>query len=107
MGDQATPASTGQTRAQSVVDRGVARVLALPENDQAGGLTIADLGERGVWVSAQAVYMLRLASRDIDRVDCEHRDRPATRRVLGTQHCGELIAIDVENCRCFGRARPL
>jgi hypothetical protein len=107
MGDQATPASTDQTRPRSVVDRDVARVLALPENDHAGGLTIADLGERGVWVSAQTVYMLRLASRDIDRVDCEHRDRPATRRGLGTQDCGELIATDVENCRCFGRARRL
>ena len=107
MGDQATPASTGQTRAQSMVDRDVARVLALSENDQAGGLTIADLGERGVWVSAQAVYMLPLASRDIDRVDCEQPDWPVRRRVLGTQDCGELIATDVENCRCFGRGRRL
>ena len=107
MSDQATPASTDQTRAQSVVDRDLARVLALLENDQAGGLTIADFGERGVRAPAQAVYMLPLAGHDIDRVDCEHPDRPVTRRVLGTQDCGELIATDVENCRCRGRGRRL
>ena len=87
------------------MDRDVARVLALPEKDQAGGLRIADLGERGVWVSAQAVYMLPLASRDINRVDFGQPDRPVRRRVLGTQDRGELIAIDVENRRCFGRGR--
>jgi hypothetical protein len=74
MGDQATPASTDQTRSHSVVDRDLARVLALLENDQAGGLTIADLGERGVPAPAQAVYMLQLAGYDIDRVHREHPD---------------------------------
>ena len=90
MSGQATPASTGQTRARSVVDRDLARVLALPESDHAGRLTIADFGERGVWASAQTVHMLRLASRDIDCVDCEHADRPVRRRVLVTRDCGEL-----------------
>jgi hypothetical protein len=71
------------------VDRDLARVWALPENDHAGGLTIADLGERGVQAPAQAVYMLRLAGYDIDRVHREHPDRPAPRRVLGEQDRGE------------------
>ena len=74
MGDQATPASTDQARSQSVVDRDLARVLALLENDQACGLTIADFGERGVPAPAQAVYMLQLAGYDIDRVHREHPD---------------------------------
>ncbi len=89
MSDQATPASTDQTPAQSVVDRDLARVLALLENDHAGRLTIADLGERGVQAPAHAVYMLRLADYHIDRLQCEHPNRPATRRLLGTQERGE------------------
>jgi len=107
MSDQATPASTDPTRAQSVVDRDVVGVLVLLEDDHAGGPRIADFGERGVRASAQALYMLPLAGHDIDRVHCEHPDRPVTRRVLGTQDCGELIATDVENCRCRGRGRRL
>jgi len=50
--------------------------------------------------------MLRLAGDDLDRVHGEHRDRPVTRRVLGTQDRGELIATDAENCRGRGRGRP-
>ena len=106
MSGQATPASTGQTRARSVVDRDLARVLALPESDHAGRLTIADFGERGVWAPGQDAYMLRLAGDDLDRVHCEHPDRPVTRRVSGRQDCGELIATDVENCPGRGKRRP-
>jgi hypothetical protein len=107
MSHQATTASTDQTRAQSVVNRNLARVLALLENDQAGKRRIADCGERGVRASAQAVYMLRLAGHDVDRVHCEHPDRPATRRVLGAQHSRELIATDIDNCRGRGSGRRL
>jgi len=88
MSDQATAASTDQTPAQSVVDRDLARVLALRENDHAGRLTIADFRERGVQAPAHAVNMLRLADYDIDRVQCEHPNRSGTRRVLGTQERG-------------------
>jgi hypothetical protein len=81
--------------------------LSLLENDQAGGPRIAVCGERGVRASVQAVFMLLLAGDDLVRVHCVRKDRPATRRALGTQDCGELIATDVENCRCRGRGGPL
>ncbi len=88
MSDQVTAASIDQTPAQSVVDRDLARVLALRGNDHAGRLTIADFRERGVQAPALAVYMLKLADYDIDRVQCEHPNPPATRRVLGLQERG-------------------
>ena len=106
MSDQATPASTDQTRPRSVVARDLARVLALLEDDHAGGSRIADCGDRGVQAPGQDAYMLRLAGDDLDRVHCEHPDRPVTRRVSGRQDCGELIATDVENCRGRGKGRP-
>jgi hypothetical protein len=105
MSDQATPASTDQTRPRSAVARDLARALEL-EDDHAGRLRIADCGDRGVQAPAQDADMLRLDGDDLDRVHCEYPDRPVTRRGLGTQDCGELIATDVENCRSRGRGRP-
>ena len=64
MSDRATPASTDQTRPRSVVARDLARVLALLEDDHAGGSRIADCGDRGVQAPAQDAYMLRLAGDD-------------------------------------------
>ncbi|MGZ4287925.1 MAG: hypothetical protein ACXVW5_27465 [Solirubrobacteraceae bacterium] len=98
MSDQAAPASTYQKRPQSLVDRDLARVLALLEDDQAGGLTIADFGERGVQAPAQAVYMLQLAGYDIDRVHREHPHRhrtPAYRlRALGGARARTIRSLE-------------
>ncbi len=61
MSDQATPASTDQTRARSVVDRDLARVLALLENDQAGRLE--DRRLRGTWSPGARPGRLHVAAR--------------------------------------------
>jgi hypothetical protein len=55
MSDQATPASTDQTRPRSVVACDLARALE-PEDDHAGGSRIADCGDRGVQAPAQDAY---------------------------------------------------
>jgi hypothetical protein len=71
--DQATTGSFGA--------RNEARVLALLESDEAGGLTIAALREHGIQAPGQAVYALELAGHKIDRVNCEDSDGP---RAWGT-----------------------
>ncbi len=58
----------------SVGARNEARLLALLESDEAGGLTIAALRERGIQAPGQAVYALQLAGHKIDRVNCEDSD---------------------------------
>ena len=64
--DQATTGSVGA--------RNEARLLALLESDEAGGLTIAALREHGIQAPGQAVYALQLAGHKIDRVNCEDSD---------------------------------
>jgi len=104
MSDQATTASTDQTRPRSVVACDLARVLEL-EDDHAGGSRIARL--RGSWSpgARPTAYMLWLAGDDLDRVHCEYPDRPMTRRGLWYARLWWVIATDVENCR-GRRGRP-
>lgn len=50
--------------------RDEARLLALLESDETGGLTIAALRDLGVTAPGQAVYALQLAGHQIERVYC-------------------------------------
>ena len=54
--------------------RDEARLLALLESDQTGGLTIAALRELGVTAPGQAVYALQLAGHQIELVYCQDSD---------------------------------
>jgi hypothetical protein len=54
--------------------RNEARLLALLERDESGGLTVAALREHGIRAPGQAVYALQLAGHQIDRVSCEGSD---------------------------------
>lgn len=51
-----------------LVDRDVARLLALLGEDRGGPLTIPAMRERGIERPAQAIYTLQLAGYQIDRV---------------------------------------
>ena len=54
--------------------RDEARLLALLESDETGGLTTAALRELGVTAPGQAVYALQLAGHQIDRVSYQDSD---------------------------------
>ena len=54
--------------------RNEARLLAMLESDEAGGLTIAALREHGIRDPGQAVYALQLAGHRIERVNCTDSD---------------------------------
>jgi hypothetical protein len=64
--------------AGTVGARDEARLLALLESDQTGGLTIAALREHGIKAPAQAVYALQLAGHPIERANCEDSDGHTT-----------------------------
>ena len=72
MSIRAAHRSVDRVEPQVVEDRDSDRVLTLLEADESGGLTIGALRERGVEAPVQAVYALRLAGYEIDRVVCEH-----------------------------------
>jgi hypothetical protein len=50
------------------VDRDVARLLALLEDQCAEAVTITELRERGIAAPAQAIYTLQLTGYEVDRV---------------------------------------
>lgn len=54
--------------------RDEARLLALLESDETGGLTIAAMRDLGVKAPGQAVYALQLAGHQIERVHCHDSD---------------------------------
>ena len=54
--------------------RDEARLLALLESDETGGLTIAALRELGVTAPGQAIYALQLAGHQIERMNCQDSD---------------------------------
>jgi hypothetical protein len=54
--------------------RNEARLLALLESDETGGLTVEALREHGIRAPGQAVYTLQLAGHQIDRVSREGSD---------------------------------
>jgi hypothetical protein len=51
-----------------------ARLLALLESDETGGLTVEALRKHGIRTPGQAVYALQLAGHQIDRVSREGSD---------------------------------
>ena len=57
---------------EGVRDRDLARLLALPEANTTGGVTIAALREAGMDAPAQAVYELQLAGYEVERVRSPH-----------------------------------
>jgi Helix-turn-helix domain len=58
----------------TVSARDEARLLALLESDETGGLTIAAMRDLGVTAPGQAVYALQLAGHQIERVYCQDSD---------------------------------
>jgi len=58
----------------TVAARDEARLLALLESDETGGLTMAALRELGITAPGQAVYALQLAGYQIERVYRQHSD---------------------------------
>jgi len=64
-----------QTTTGGIGARNEARLLALLESDEDGGLTIAAMREHGIQDPGQAVYALQLAGHQIDRVNREDSDR--------------------------------
>ncbi|MFZ0383665.1 MAG: hypothetical protein WAL38_37975 [Solirubrobacteraceae bacterium] len=72
-------------------DHGPARVLALLGGDRPGPVTIGELRDRGVEAPAQAIYALRLAGHEIDRVAFR---RPNGRDTMGYRLRAPLAATD-------------
>lgn len=74
MADQRGDDVRASEHGATVGARNEARLLALLERDEAGGLTVAALREHGIRAPGQAVYALQLAGHQIDRVTWEGSD---------------------------------